>query len=212
MVTAQKRTQSLQDVPIAMSAFTGDELDRSGINDVLDVAQRVPSLGVQVNRNPLSAQYRIRGIGNLGNIPNFEPEVAYYLDGAFRSRSGLGVGALVDVDRIEILKGPQSALYGKNSTVGVIAVHTREPGRELQVTSEATASNVKGAEYAGMWLAKAAVSGPVAASLRLGVSASYYDQDSIAEDPRTGVATDEMRRYACAARPCSSRLLLSRCG
>ena len=84
-------------------------------------------------------------------------------DGAFRSRSGVGVGDFVDLDRMEILKGPQSTLYGKNSTAGVIAVYAREPGRELQVSGEATASNVKGAEYAGTRLARGAVSGPVCA-------------------------------------------------
>ena len=126
-VTAQKRTQSSQAVPIAMTALTGDEVEKTGISDIFDVAIRVPSLGVQNNQKPLNTQFRLRGIGNFGNIPNFEPAVAYFSDGAFRSRSGLGGGDLVDLDRVEILKGPQSTLYGKNSTAGVIAVYTREP-------------------------------------------------------------------------------------
>ena len=104
-------------------------LEKTGISDIFDVAIRVPSLGVQNNQKPLNTQFRLRGIGNFGNIPNFEPAVAYFSDGAFRSRSGLGGGDLVDLDRVEILKGPQSTLYGKNSTAGVIAVYTREPGR-----------------------------------------------------------------------------------
>ena len=196
MVTAQKRTQSSQDVPIAISALTGVSMEQTGISDVFDVARRVPSLGIQVNRNPVNAQYRLRGIGNLGNIPNFEPEVAYFSDGAFRSRSGLGLGDFVDLDRMEIIKGPQSTLYGKNSTAGVIAVYAREPGRELQVSGEATASNVKGAEYASARLAKGAVSGPVSDSLRLGLSGVYYDQGFMSEDPRTGAGSNDMQRYA----------------
>ena len=153
-VTAQKRTQSSQAVPIAMTALTGDEVEKTGISDIFDVAIRVPSLGVQNNQKPLNTQFRLRGIGNFGNIPNFEPAVAYFSDGAFRSRSGLGGGDLVDLDRIEILKGPQSTLYGKNSTAGVIAVYTREPDGVLNVNGELSVSEVKGADYANTWVAK----------------------------------------------------------
>ena len=73
VVTAQKRAQSSQEVPIAIAALTGDILEQSGVSDVFDVAIRVPSLGVQNNERPLSTQFRLRGIGNFGSIPNFEP-------------------------------------------------------------------------------------------------------------------------------------------
>ena len=195
-VTAQKRRQSLQEVPIAIAALTGDSMEQSGVSDVFDVAIRVPSLGVQSNQKPLNTQFRLRGIGNYGNIPNFEPSVAYFSDGAFRSRSGLGGGDLVDLDRVEILKGPQSTLYGKNSTAGVIAVYTREPGRLLRANGELSVSKVKGADYANTWVAKGALSGPVSDSLRLGASAAYYNQDFTSEDPRTGAGTNETQRYA----------------
>ena len=116
VVTAQKREQSLQDVPIAISALSAAALEQAGVQDMYDVAAQVPSLSVQQNTNPMNAQFRLRGVGNLGNIPNFEPAVAYFIDGAFRARSGLALGDLNDLDRVEILKGPQSTLYGKNST------------------------------------------------------------------------------------------------
>jgi outer membrane receptor for ferrienterochelin and colicin len=177
-----------------MTALTGDDIEKTGISDIFDVAIRVPSLGVQNNQKPLNTQFRLRGIGNFGNIPNFEPAVAYFSDGAFRSRSGLGGGDL-STDRVET-KGPQSTLYGKNSTAGVVAVYTREPGRELHWSSELTMSRVKGADYADTWVAKGALSGPVSDSLRLGASAAYYDQDFTSEDPRTGEGTNETQRYA----------------
>ena len=145
-VTAQKRTQSSQAVPIAMTALTGDDVEKNGISDIFDVAIRVPSLGVQNNQKPLNTQFRLRGIGNFGNIPNFEPAVAYFSDGAFRLRSGLGGGDLFRPGSRGDSQGPQSTLYGKNSTAGVIAVYTREPGRELQVSSELSVSKVKGAD------------------------------------------------------------------
>lgn len=196
LVTAQKRAQLSQDVPMAVSALGDDAMRQAGVGDIFDVARRVPSLGVQVIRNPLHAQYRLRGLGNLGTIPNFEPDVAYFSDGAFRSRSGLGLGDFSDLDRVEILKGPQSTLYGKNATVGVVAVYTREPGREMQVTGEATASHAKSAGKAEMWMAKGAISGPASDSLRLGVSAVYYDQGFMSRDPRTGAGSNEMQRHA----------------
>ena len=121
----------MQDVPIAISALSATALQQAGVQDMFDVALQVPLLGVQQNINPINAQFRIRGVGNFGNIPNFEPAVAYFIDGAFRARSGLALGDLVDIDRIEVLKGPQSTLYGKNSTAGVVAVYTQEPGDTL---------------------------------------------------------------------------------
>ena len=144
VVTAQKREESLQDVPIAISALSATAIEQAGVQDMFDVAAQVPSLSVQQNTNPMNAQFRLRGVGNLGNIPNFEPAVAYFIDGAFRARSGLALGDLSDLDRIEILKGPQSTLYGKNSTAGVVAVYTREPGDTLEFNSELRAGTIAG--------------------------------------------------------------------
>ena len=195
VVTAQKRAQSLQDVPIAISALTADALESAGVQDMFDVAAQAPSLSVQQNTSPLSTQFRMRGIGNLGNIPNFEPAVAYYSDGAFRARSGLALGDLVDLDRIEVLKGPQSTLYGKNSTAGVVAVHTREPGDAFAFTSELKAGTVEGGSDATTWQAKAALSGPVSDSVSVGLSGSYFDQDFLLDNPFTGEGINETSRY-----------------
>lgn len=196
VVTAQKRAQSSQDVPIAISALTGDAMEKAGVNDIFDVAQQVPSLEVQQNNNPLNAQFRMRGIGNFGNIPNFEPAVAYFSDGAFRSRSGLGAGDLVDISRIEILKGPQSTLYGKNSTAGVVAVYTEAPGKTMKVDGEVTGGNVRGAGDALTWQAKAALSGPVSDTVSLGLNGSYFEQDSLLDNTFTGTGINNMERYA----------------
>ena len=196
VVTAQKRTQSQQDVPMAISVLTADGLANAGVQDMFDVAAQVPSLGVQQNTNPLNAQFRIRGIGNFGNIPNFEPAVAYFVDGAFRARSGLALGDLVDVERIEVLKGPQSTLYGKNSTAGVVAVHTQEPGDELSINAEFKGGNVEGASDAATWQAKAGVSGQVSENISLGLSGSYSDQDFLLDNLFTGDGINEKSRYS----------------
>jgi outer membrane receptor protein involved in Fe transport len=196
VVTAQKRSQSAQDVPIAISALTAAAMEKAGINDIFDVARHVPGLQVQQNTNPLNTQFRIRGIGGFGNIPNFEPEVAYYSDGAFRSRSGLGIGDLVDIQRIEILKGPQSTLYGKNSTAGVVAVYTEEPGDRLKLSGEMSVGNVKAASDALTWQAKASLSGPASESVGFGLSATYFDQGFLLDNAWTGGGINDMKRHA----------------
>ena len=111
VVTAQKRAQSLQDVPVAVSALNGDLLLESGATDLLNLQMLIPSLKMEQNRGPGSATFRIRGVDNLGNIPNLEPTVGLFIDGAYRSKSGLGMGELVDVDRVKVLRGPQSTLF-----------------------------------------------------------------------------------------------------
>ncbi|GAB3115026.1 TonB-dependent receptor [Aestuariicella hydrocarbonica] len=131
VVTAQKRAESLQDVPVSVDAMSGDQLLKAGFRDVDDVAAQVPSLIVTSNLSPLNASFRIRRIGNEGNIPTFEPDTALIIDGAFRSRSGIGLGELVDVQSVEVLKGPQSTLYGKNAGAGVISINTEAPSSEF---------------------------------------------------------------------------------
>ncbi|MEX1666951.1 TonB-dependent receptor [Zhongshania arctica] len=138
LVTAQKRSESLQDVPVAVSALSADDLQESGFRDISDVSALVPSLYILTTDQPMSTAVRIRGIGNAANVPTFEPAVALYIDGAFRSRSGIGLGDIVDVQSIEVLKGPQSTLYGKNASAGLIAVSSARPSRELETMLEFT--------------------------------------------------------------------------
>ncbi|MFC6633401.1 TonB-dependent receptor [Microbulbifer taiwanensis] len=135
-VTAQKRTESMQDVPVAVSAITGDDLANTGFRDVSDIAAQVPSLIVTTNISPINASFRTRRIGNEGNIPTFEPDTALIIDGAFRSRSGLGLGDLVGVNSVEVLKGPQSTLYGKNAGAGVVSITTAAPHDQFEAMAE----------------------------------------------------------------------------
>ncbi len=136
IVTAQKRQEDMQTVPVSVSALTADQLVDMGFNDIGDIAAQVPSLIVLTNISPLATTFRIRNIGNAGNIPNFEPATGLFIDGAFRSRSGIGIGDLVDVSSVEVLKGPQSTLHGKNVTAGVISVQTQGPGEQLEAMFE----------------------------------------------------------------------------
>jgi outer membrane receptor protein involved in Fe transport len=159
IVTAQKRAEDMQTVPVSVSALTADQLADIGFNDISDIAAQVPSLIVLTNISPLATTFRIRNIGNAGNIPNFEPATGLFIDGAFRSRSGIGMGDLVDVSSVEVLKGPQSTLHGKNVTAGVISVATQGPTENFEAMAEVSfgSDNLK--------QIKAYVSGPFSDSV-----------------------------------------------
>jgi iron complex outermembrane recepter protein len=129
IVTAQKRSENLQTVAVAVSALDTQTLSRAGISTVNDVALKVPSLNV-TESIPTQVSYKIRGLGNEADITTFEPEVALFFDGAYRIKAPFGAADLIDVERIEVLRGPQPSLYGKNATAGVVNVVTAAPSQE----------------------------------------------------------------------------------
>lgn len=131
IVTAQKRAQSLQDVPFSVSALSGQALENSGVVDLMDLQSVSPSLMTPSTGAPgQGASFRLRGFGSPPFQLGIEPAVATFVDGVYRSRSGIAVNDLVDIDRIEVLKGPQGTLFGKNTTAGVIHVITNRPEME----------------------------------------------------------------------------------
>ena len=138
VVLATKRESALQDVPMSVDVLTAADLAAGGLDDIAEISQRLPTLDQQRSSSPTTTTLRIRRIGNLGNIPTFEPAVGLFVDGAFRSRSLLGTNELLDVERIEVLSGPQSTLYGKNVSAGVVAIYTRPPPEQFTGSVEAT--------------------------------------------------------------------------
>lgn len=129
VVTAQKRAESLQDVPLAVTAFSGDELTNFGVTNTQQLQQVTPSL-LFSNRGSIS-QPRIRGVGTTLSLLGLEPSIALYVDDQYYSRNIGYVMELPDVERIEVLKGPQGTLYGRNATGGAIRVVTKDPAREF---------------------------------------------------------------------------------
>src|SRR5205085_8520357 len=127
IITAQGRRQVLQDVPIAVTAVGGDEMKNSGATDIRQLNQLAPSLLVSSTGTEANGSARIRGIGTVGDNPGLESSVAVFIDGVYRSRSGIGLNELGDVERIEVLRGPQGTLFGRNASARLIHVITARP-------------------------------------------------------------------------------------
>lgn len=125
IVTAQGRQQLLTDVPIAVNVVSGEQLQNSGANDIRELTQVSPSLLVSSTGTEANGSARVRGIGTVGDNPGLESSVAVFVDGVYRSRSGSALGDLGPIDRVEVLRGPQSGLYGSNALAGVVNVITR---------------------------------------------------------------------------------------
>lgn len=138
VVTAQKRAQSVQDIPMSVSALSGNTLRNSGIESVEDIKALVPALNIFSSNSPAQSSISIRGAGTSGADPTLDPSVGIFVDGVFMPRSIFGLSDLVDIDRIEVLLGPQGTLYGKNTNSGVISVYTKGAPESFEMDIEQT--------------------------------------------------------------------------
>ena len=188
-VMARKQTERLQDVPMAVSAVTAETIQAAGIRDVADLTTVAPSLVVTSNSNPFNTSYRIRRIGNEGNIPDFEPDTGLFIDGAYRSRSGLGLGDLADIEQIEVLRGPQSTLQGRNVTAGAISVRTALPSHTFGAMGELTTGND------ALMGVRSYVTGGLTDSISARLSVTGTSRDAIA-DNLLGADSDDLNQYS----------------
>lgn len=140
-VTAQKREEAMQDVPIMVTALPEQLLRDAGVRDVKDVQVLVPGLTVTSTQSEAQTTARIRGIGTVGDNAGLESSVGVLIDGVYRPRNGVGFGDLGEIERIEVLKGPQGTVFGKNTSAGVINVVTRRPDYETAAEGELTFGN-----------------------------------------------------------------------
>lgn len=170
VVLAQKRETALQDVPMSVIALTGSQLTAAGLDNIAEISQRLPTLDEQHSVSATTTTLRIRRIGNLGNIPTFEPAVGLFVDGAFRSRSLLGTNDLLDVERVEVLSGPQSTLYGKSVSAGLVAVYTRLPAEQFAGRVEATGGWIDAPDTPALRRFKLGISGPLSDDWRAGLA------------------------------------------
>ena len=162
IVTAQKREQRLQDVPIVVTTLSAKLLQDAGVRDIKDMQILTPGLTVTSTQNETLTTARIRGVGTVGDNPGLESSVGVVVDGVYRPRNGVGFGDLGEMERIEVLKGPQGTLFGKNTSAGVINIITKKPSFTFGAEGEATFGNYGAQGYS------ASVTGPIAEDLVAG--------------------------------------------
>lgn len=126
IVTATKRPESMQDVPITVSAFTGDAIEEAGVKDIRDIAGQTPGLSIK-SRGDTEASVFIRGIGSQAPGIGADPAVGIYIDGVYVARATSATAAFFDVERVEVVKGPQGTLFGRNASAGAISIITNKP-------------------------------------------------------------------------------------
>ncbi len=190
IVTATRRSEVLTDIPLAVSAVTAETLSNSGATDIRALNQLAPSLLVSGATSEVSFSARMRGIGTVGENPGIESSVAVFVDGVYRSRTGTGLTELGEIERIEVLRGPQGTLFGRNASAGLIHVITAGPKFEFGGHAEASYGNYNAIRVAG------GVTGPIAGDKIAGrLEGVYFKRDGFVKDLISGRDLHNRDRY-----------------
>ena len=175
MVTAQKRIQRIIDVPTSIAAVTADVISKSGSQQLSDVQDLVPNLSIQ-DTNSFNTQVTIRGVGSISRNIAFDTRVGVYLDGVYLGQSpGLNQD-LMDIERVEVLRGPQGSLFGKNTVAGAINIITKKPHDEFEGKIKARLGNYNSQQFSGY------INAPLTDDVFLKVSGSSITRDGFVEN------------------------------
>ncbi|HXH00082.1 MAG TPA: TonB-dependent receptor [Sphingomicrobium sp.] len=189
VITAQGRTQVLQDVPIAVTAVGGEQMQNSGATDIRQLNQLAPSLLVSSTGSEANGSARIRGIGTVGDNPGLESSVAVFIDGVYRSRSGIGLNELGEIDRIEVLRGPQGTLFGRNASAGLINIISKKPSFVFGGHGELTVGNYDLRRLAG------GITGPITDTLAFRLDAVGVKRDGFYYDANNDTDVNDRKRF-----------------
>jgi iron complex outermembrane recepter protein len=189
VVTAQGRRQELADVPVAISAVNAETLQNSGANDIRQLNQVAPSLLVSSTGTEANGSARIRGIGTVGDNPGLESSVPVFIDGVYRSRSGIGLNELGEIERVEVQRGPQGTLGGRNSSAGLISIFSKRPDFEFGATGEATYGNYDFLRLGG------SVTGPLTETIAARLDGIYVRRDGFYQDTTNNTDVNNRNRY-----------------
>ncbi len=171
IVSATKREQTLQEVPIAVTVVDKGVIADAQIIDIIDLQASVSSLRVSQNQNASQTTFIIRGFGSGANNPGIEPSVGVFIDGVYRSRAAAALLDLPELERVEVLRGPQATLFGKNVAIGAISITTGSPQFEWGGTAEATFGNLGTTRFRGT------LTGPISDNLAFRISGSTNNRD-----------------------------------
>jgi iron complex outermembrane recepter protein len=186
VVTAQKRSQSLQDVSASVSAVTGESLANQKIGNLEDLQSIVPSVNIGNDFN--QAKLFIRGVGANTSTTGSSTGVALHVDGAYVARAEAQLTSLFDLERLEVLRGPQGSLYGRNAVGGSINLITAKPTKDFSGYVRGTYGNYN------QIVTEAAINLPISDSLRIRIAGKTEDRDGFGRNPTTGVDVDDLKR------------------
>jgi iron complex outermembrane recepter protein len=190
IVTATKREKTLQEVPVAVSVTSAEAIQRAQVRDLNDLQTLVPALRVGQLQSSANTNFIIRGFGNGANNLGIEPSVAVFIDGVYRSRSASSIGDLPNLKRVEVLRGPQSTLFGKNASAGVISVVTAEPKYKFGGSAEFSYGNYNAI------VAKADVTGPIIADkMAFSLAGGINKRDGYVTNLVSGSKGNERNRW-----------------
>ena len=189
IVTATKREQTLQEVPISVTVTDAVTIERAQILDLKDLQSIVPTLRIPQFQNSNQTNFVIRGFGNGANNPGIEPSVGVFIDGVYRSRAAAQIGDLPKLERVEVISGPQSTLFGKNASVGVISIVTAKPSFESTGFAEVGYGNFN------QVLAEGYFSGALSENLAGAISAGYNNRDGYFENLNGDQDINERNRF-----------------
>ena len=190
VITATRRNEALSDVPMAVSAVTAQSLEYTGANDIRQLQQLSPSLLVSSTTSEAGAAVaRIRGIGTVGDNPGLEGSVATYIDGVYRSRTGVALTELGPLDRIEVLRGPQGTLFGRNASAGVISIITAKPRFTPEVSGQVDVGNYDSRRV------EASATGPLSDSIAVRLDGVWMKRDGFLKDDVSGRDVNDRDRW-----------------
>ncbi len=191
VVTATRRNETVQDVPIAVTAVPAEVLQNAGVHDIRDLEQLAPSLQTTTGQSAATgSSLSIRGVGTAGDNPGFEPAVGVFIDGVFRPRSGVALAELPELERVEVLRGPQGTLFGRNTSAGALSIFTALPQFDgIHGYVEGGYGNYNA------WSVKGAVSAPVSEQLAVRLDAGYRKRDGYINDANSNRKINNIDRY-----------------
>jgi len=192
IVTATKRKQSVQDVPVSVTALGGQFLEDTGTTNFSELQKFVPNLQILPVTDTRSTSIRIRGIGSVGTNAGIDPSVGVFIDGVYQGRAGMSVQDLLDIERVEVLRGPQGTLYGKNTAAGAINIITKNPTDDFEAFGESVVGNYNAMEFRG------SMNGPIVPDilsarvagykvLRDGYDVNRYNNELVNDSDKWGI-------------------------
>ncbi|ODT00516.1 MAG: hypothetical protein ABS49_04720 [Erythrobacter sp. SCN 62-14] len=189
IVTATKRAQTLQDTPVAVSVTTAETIEQAQIRDIADISSVVPSLRASTLQSAFSTTFSIRGFGTDANNLGLEPSVAMFVDGVYRSRALAQISDLPNLERVEVLRGPQSTLFGKNASAGVISLVSSAPSFNLEGNAEVSYGNFNA------FIARGYITGPISDNIAVSLAAGVNKRDGFITNEFNGDDINDRNRW-----------------